>query len=73
MPFVTVEIFNMLGQKIRTLVNREPENKDQQLQFYWNGRTDEGLLARNGRYIVKVDVSDASGTKSVIKTVVMVK
>ena len=73
MPFVTVRIFNMLGQKIRTLVNREPVNKEQQLNFHWDGKTDNGLLARNGRYIVKVDVSDATGTKSVIKTVVMVK
>ncbi len=73
MPFVTVQIFDMLGQKIRTVVNREPVNKEQQLRFHWDGKTDDGLLVRNGRYIVKVDVSDATGTKSVIKTVVMVK
>ncbi len=72
-PFVTIQIYNILGQKVRTLIDRHPENKDQLLHFNWDGLTDDGRMARNGRYVVKVDVSDATGTKSKIKTVVLVK
>ena len=72
-PFVTVGIYNILGQKVRTLIDHHPENKDQYLKFRWDGLTDDGRMARNGRYVVKVDVSDATGTKSKIKTVVLVK
>ena len=72
-PFVTIKIYNILGQNVRTLIDHHPENKDQLLQFHWDGLTDDGRMARNGRYVVKVDVSDATGTKSKIKTVVLVK
>jgi len=72
-PFVTIEIYSMLGQKVRTLLDHQPENKDQYLSFHWDGLTDDGRMARNGRYLVKIDVSDATGTKTKIKTVVLVK
>ncbi len=72
-PFVTIEIYSMVGQRVRTLLNHQPENKDQYLSFHWDGLTDNGRMARNGRYLVKIDVSDATGTKTKIKTVVLVK
>ncbi len=72
-PFVTVQIYSLLGQKVRTLVNHEPQNKDQRLKFRWDGLTDDGRMARNGRYVVKVDVSDATGTKTKLGTVILVK
>ncbi|NOY78663.1 MAG: hypothetical protein GXO76_12430 [Calditrichaeota bacterium] len=72
-PFVTIEIYSMVGQKVRTLLDDQPENKDQYLRFHWDGLTDDGRMARNGRYLIKIDVSDATGTKTTLKTVVLVK
>jgi hypothetical protein len=72
-PFVSIRIFNIVGQPVRTLLDHHPENKDQWLSFHWDGVTDDGRSARNGRYIVKIDVSDATGTKTQIKTAILVK
>jgi hypothetical protein len=39
----------------------------------WNGMTDHHLLARNGRYLLRMIIEDASGKKEYLKSIVLIK
>lgn len=71
-PFVTIRIYNMVGVLVKTLIENEAQAKGEQW-VTWDGTTDSGREARNGRYIVRIQAEDASGTKEVVKTIVLVK
>lgn len=78
--WVSVDIYNMVGQHVRTLLNREAKAKGRYARsggdnppIIWNGLTDDGLMARNGRYVVHIVAEDASGKKERIETVVLIK
>jgi len=54
---VTLAIYNVLGQKVRTLVN----NKQQLAGSYiakWDGRNDAGLLVPSGMYVYRLEAGD---------------
>jgi len=54
---VTLAIYNVLGQKVRTLVN----NKQQIAGSYvvkWDGRNDAGLLVPSGMYVYRLEAGD---------------
>ena len=72
-PFATVTIHNALGQVICKLLDGEPVAKGVPTVLYWDGRTDAGYQARNGRYFVRIQVRDPSGTKQFMGSVVLVK
>ena len=86
-PQVTIKIFNMRGDLVRTLLDQVQMPKG---PHYWNGGyvfqqgaingsvewdglTDNGLMARNGRYFVYVKVADPSGEKEEFNTIVLIK
>ena len=72
-PFLTIRVYNMLGDLVRELAVREPYEKDRKVTLRWDGRTDNGLLARNGRYVVHLIVEDAKGKVEEVKTVVLIR
>ncbi len=72
MPFVTVRIFNMASRLVRTVIENEPQGKGR-ASVQWDGLTDDGSLARNGRYVVEIEAEDASGVQSALTTLVLVK
>ncbi|MBN1997874.1 carboxypeptidase regulatory-like domain-containing protein, partial [candidate division KSB1 bacterium] len=72
-PFVTITVYSMLGIRLRDIAVRQPLIKDNDNIVHWDGRTDDGLLARNGRYIIRTTVEDASGTEEHVGTVVLVR
>jgi len=72
-PFLTARVYNMLGDLVRELAVREPYEKDRKVTLRWDGRTDNGLLSRNGRYIVHLLVEDAKGKNEEVKTVVLIR
>ena len=72
MPFVTVTLYNMVGQRVRRLVENEPQGKGGRA-VEWDGTTDGGEWARNGRYVVEVAAEDPSGEASARATLVLVK
>ena len=39
----------------------------------WDGRSDEGNVARNGRYIVRIQAKDSDGKKEIVKPIVLFK
>ena len=72
-PFVTIKIYNMLGETVRELVEKGPFVKDTNNIVVWDGLTDDGRLARNGRYIIRTEIEDASGQTENTGTVVLIR
>jgi hypothetical protein len=52
---VTLTLFNMAGERVRTLAERAPMAPGIH-QLYWDGRADSGRWARNGRYVLACQV-----------------
>jgi flagellar hook assembly protein FlgD len=72
MPFVTVRIYTMAARLVRTLVVNQAQGKGR-AEAEWDGLTDSMDRARNGRYVIEVQVEDSSGTETALGTVVLVK
>jgi hypothetical protein len=70
-PFISVKIYNMDGELVRTLKENEPSVRE--VQLIWDGKTNDGRYARNGRYIVHLKVKDFWGEKEEIKSSVLIK
>ncbi|MFQ6113390.1 MAG: FlgD immunoglobulin-like domain containing protein [bacterium] len=51
-----LEIFNMLGQKVRTLVNEQQPSGSYSVE--WNGRDDSGELLASGVYMYRLSVGE---------------
>jgi hypothetical protein len=85
----TATIYNLNGTKIRSLVrnlnvpkencsfdnpiNESMECNPNECCIRWNGKTDSGEIARNGKYIVRIQVKDSNGKKEIVKPVVLFK
>ena len=53
---VRIEIFNVLGQRIRTLVNRPHQPGSYRLQ--WDGKSDSRRAVTSGMYICRIQAGD---------------
>jgi len=58
---VTVEVYNMLGQKVRTLVNRQIQGADYYIAT-WNGRDEVGKEVSSGIYLYRI-LAEANGER----------
>ncbi len=61
---VTIEIFNVLGQKVRTLLSAQ-----QNAGYYnvrWNGRDNNGRLAGSGLYIYRISAGSFVAARKMI-------
>jgi hypothetical protein len=59
---VTLEVYNLLGQKVRTLADHAPQAAD----FYaitWNGRDDSGKVLASGVYIYRLTAGSFVSTR----------
>ena len=72
MPFVTVRIYNMIGELVTMLATGRPQAKGR-ASIEWDGTTDEAELARNGRYVIEIEAEDTGGKATELATVVLVK
>jgi hypothetical protein len=72
MPFVTVTIYNLAARTVCTPLKHEAQGKGRQ-SIQWDGLTDDGETARNGRYVVEVRAEDPTGEASACATLVLVK
>jgi hypothetical protein len=72
MPFVTVRIFNMAAQLVRRVAIDEPQGKGR-ASIQWDGLTDDGEVARNGRYVVEIRAEDSTGAEAALATLALVK
>jgi Carboxypeptidase regulatory-like domain len=78
--WLSIDIYNMVGQKVRTLMDRQASSKGRYARsdganppIIWDGLTDDGRWARNGRYLVRIVAEDADGKEEKIDTVVLIK
>lgn len=69
--FVTLDIYNTNGQKIRTLV--QESQSDGIHQAVWNGRQDNGMAAPSGMYFYKIQVDHSSESFSETRRMVLMK
>lgn len=53
MSVVKVEIFDILGRKVSTLINNQELNAGQQ-RLVWNGKSDSGVQMVSGTYIYRI-------------------
>lgn len=61
---VSVEVYNILGQKVRTLVNESMEANSYVRE--WDGRSDSGERVSNGIYFYKMVAGEFSDTKKAV-------
>jgi hypothetical protein len=61
---VTIEVYNILGQKVRTLVDESMEPNTYTRD--WDGRSDAGERVSNGIYFYKMVAGDYSDTKKAV-------
>lgn len=69
---VTVEVYNMLGQKVRTLVSRQFQAADYYLAT-WNGRDEVGKEVSSGVYVYRMLAESGSEKFSATKKLMLVK
>ena len=72
-PIVDLEVFNMLGDPVRTLLQHAALPVGISHSHLWDGRSDQGDMARNGRYLVRISVEDNSGTEERILQAILIK
>ncbi|MCK4358795.1 MAG: carboxypeptidase regulatory-like domain-containing protein [Candidatus Cloacimonetes bacterium] len=75
---VTAKVYNLNGTLVRTIRENQPMMKGQykigeEQTLYWDGKTDNGKMARNGRYVIQLIAEDAKHTEEVVKTIVLIK
>ncbi len=61
---VTICIYNVLGQKVRVLINEVMDKGCQNVS--WDGRDDQGNLAASGIYIYEMKTNDNIQSKKMI-------
>jgi hypothetical protein len=77
--YVTIRIYNMRGQLVRTLLDRDAQMPGiygsfaGQKEVEWDGLTDNGDQARNGRYAVHIIIEDGTDRKKYLKSLVLIK
>ncbi|NUN08449.1 MAG: carboxypeptidase regulatory-like domain-containing protein [Ignavibacteriaceae bacterium] len=76
---VTIRIFNIRGELVRTLIQNDLQypgkygSRTGIREISWDGLTDDGLMARNGRYVLQITAKDPTGEVSELKQVVLIK
>jgi hypothetical protein len=71
-PEVTLKVYNMIGDLVKSLIVAEPQPRGENV-VEWDGFTDFGRMARNGRYVLQLKVKDISGQKETVKPFVLIK
>ena len=62
--FVSLRIYNLLGQGIRTLVN-ETQNSGRH-SVTWDGKDDKGRVVSSGIYFYRLEVGDSKLTRRMV-------
>jgi 5'-nucleotidase len=64
--YVVLEVYDILGRKIRTLVNAQLSAGD--YKFTWNSRDDRGQLVASGIYFYRITAGDKRAVKRMTLT-----
>ncbi len=68
----SIKIYSLEGELMRILIEHQTVAKIP-VDFYWDGKTDQGRWVRNGRYLVKLSLRETGGHKEnyLVKPVVV--
>ena len=61
---VTIEVFNIKGQKVKTLVNRTDSSGDHEV--IWHGVSDNGTAVASGIYFYKMKTDSSSAVRKML-------
>ena len=61
---VSIEVFNVLGQRVRTLVNEMKSAGEYRIE--WNGSDEAGLSVSTGVYLYRFQAGDVEQTKKML-------
>ncbi len=81
---VTIMVFNVRGDIVRTILKDDAQfpgiygpdpslTPDSRKLITWDGKTDDGYDALNGRYIIRIQAKDPTGDVAKILPVVLIK
>lgn len=71
--FITIKVYNMVGDLVREIIIGQSVPKDKRLEVSWDGKTDSGSMALNGRYLLYMEAKDGSGVEKMLRPVVLIK
>jgi len=69
----TIAVYNVAGKLIKTLVDRQEKGTGVINTQVWDGKDKDGKWAVNGRYILQIEIKDASGTKQGLYSIAVIK
>ena len=70
---ITIKIYNMTGKLVATIIEDALRKVGNDYTEIWDGKDLRGKMAKNGRYIVRIEIQDTAGKKQYLYPVVMVK
>jgi hypothetical protein len=62
--FVSIEIFNIKGQRVKTLVSGY--HRSGEYDVVWSGRDEDGRVATSGVYLYRMTIGDRTTTKKMV-------
>jgi hypothetical protein len=69
--FISIRIFNVLGQTVRTLLNEKKPAGE--WETYWDGQNDRGIPASSGIYIVQMGITIKNETRNFRTKITLVR
>ncbi len=70
---VSIKAFNMEGKHIATIIEGQLRPVGVLSTDVWDGKDKLGYKAKNGRYIIQIEIEDITGRQQHIETVILVK
>ena len=70
--FVKLEVFNILGQKVKTIINNEAVPKGTATAM-WNGTNDSGIKVPSGVYVYRLTAKAGNKVYSAVKKLIVIK
>ena len=76
---VNIHIYNIRGELVRTILEDDLQqpgrygSSSSTKEITWDGLTDNGTIARNGRYIIQIKAKDQQGEETKLLQVVLIK
>ena len=69
--YISIDVFNVLGQRVRTLINREQPAGT--YTIIWDGADDRGTALATGVYLYRLTAETAGGAHVATGRMVMLK
>ncbi len=72
---ITIRVYSMTGELVRTIADRVTQYPGVHTEndLAWDGLTDSGDYARNGRYLVEVIAENVNSSVRFVKPIVLIK